>query len=83
MAYYVYILISEKDGRTYTGYTKNLRKRLREHDLGRVKSTRYRRPLKILFTEKFLLIKEAKARELWWKGKSGRRRLKQYFLENF
>ncbi|MCB0575617.1 MAG: GIY-YIG nuclease family protein, partial [Saprospiraceae bacterium] len=36
--YYVYVLLSEKDGYLYTGYTSDLRKRLEAHDNGEVKS---------------------------------------------
>jgi len=42
--YYVYILLSLKDNKLYTGFTMNLKKRLQEHARGGVKSTN---PLKI------------------------------------
>ena len=42
--YYVYIIKSEKDGSYYTGMTKNLRKRLKEHNEGKVKSTSFKNP---------------------------------------
>lgn len=35
--YYVYVLKSEKDGNNYVGYSKDLRKRLKEHEQGLVK----------------------------------------------
>ena len=37
--YYVYVLISEKDNLFYTGYTKDLKNRLEEHQSGKVEST--------------------------------------------
>lgn len=47
--YYVYILQSQKDGQFYTGYTSNLRKRYKEHQNGKVFSTKNRVPLKLVF----------------------------------
>jgi len=51
--YYIYILKSKKDGRTCVGYTNNLEERLKKHNSGQVKSTKYRQPLKLLFSEEF------------------------------
>ena len=77
--FYVYVLLSLHDGRTYIGYTDNVDRRLAEHNAGRSKATKHRRPFRILFTEEFNNSKEAKLRELWWKSGAGRRKLKQYF----
>jgi len=77
--YFVYILQSLKDGRTYVGYTPDLEKRLVKHNAGWVRSTKYRRPLKLLFSEKFKTSQEAKKRELYWKSGGGRRKLKDFF----
>jgi len=49
--YYVYVLESLSDGNWYTGYTTNLRIRLKEHNLGRNNSTKNRRPLKLIYFE--------------------------------
>jgi putative endonuclease len=80
--YFIYILKSEKDNKTYVGYTSNLIER-NYHSSGRVLATKHRRPLKLLFSEKFSTMKEAKAREQYWKNGGGRRKLKQYFKEGF
>lgn len=77
--YYVYILLSEKDSRTYVGYTKNLEERLKLHNSGQVKATKHRRPLQLIFSEAFDAKQEAKKRELWWKSSSGRREMKKVF----
>ena len=42
MYYYIYVLKSEKDGEFYTGYTKDLRNRLKQHNNGDVHSTKNR-----------------------------------------
>jgi len=77
--YFIYFLLSKKDGRTYTGYTKNVHLGLREHNAGRVSATKHRTPLEIFLTEKFKTAREAKNRELWWKSSSGREKLKEIF----
>jgi len=73
--YYVYVLKSDKDGRTYVGYTNNLKGRLEKHSSGQVKSTKFRRPLKLMFHEEFNTSVEARERELYWKSGGGRRKL--------
>jgi len=50
--YYVYILHSFKDGRLYTGYTPRLTNRLKAHNGGFVRSTKLRRPLKLILLNK-------------------------------
>jgi len=81
--YQVYILQSLKDYKTYVGYTVNAIIRLLEHNAGKVKARKNRRPLKILYIENIETLKYAKQRELYWKSGAGRRKLKQYFLEGF
>ncbi len=77
--FYIYVLQSLKDDRTYVGYTDNVKRRLIQHNSGYVKSTKHRIPFKLLFTEEFETSKEAKKRELYWKSGAGRRKLKEYF----
>ena len=61
--YQVYILRSKKDKNFYTGYTANLKKRLKEHNAGRVRSTSWRRPLELVYWEAFKTRSEAMRRE--------------------
>ena len=77
--YYLYILKSEKDQRTYTGYTKNLKKRLQEHNNGEVAATRNRRPLKVIYFENCATREQAKRREIYWKSGAGRRNLQRIY----
>jgi putative endonuclease len=63
MPYYVYI-VACKDGAFYTGYTRNVKARLKQHELG--KGARYlktHQPDKIVYTEKFASRGEAMKRE--------------------
>jgi len=75
--YYVYILLSSKDKKFYTGFTTNLKKRLQEHARGEVKSTKNRKPLKLIHYEYFINEKDARAREVFLKSGFGRDQLKQ------
>lgn len=49
--YYTYVLKSEKDGKFYTGYSKDLKLRFEEYRKGRVESTKDRRPLELVYYE--------------------------------
>ncbi|MCX5716181.1 MAG: GIY-YIG nuclease family protein, partial [Candidatus Omnitrophica bacterium] len=40
----MYVLRSKKDNKFYTGHTQDLDNRLLEHNEGKVKSTRHRKP---------------------------------------
>ena len=78
--YYVYILLNETNVKTYTGVADDVNKRLAEHNTGRVKSSRPYRPYKIIHTESFETLKEARLKERFYKSTTGRRRLKEMFL---
>jgi len=75
--YYIYILKSKKDNRTYVGYTNNPKERLKKHNSGQVKSTKFRTPLELIYSEKFNNFAEVRKRELYWKSGGGRRKLKE------
>ena len=76
MYYYIYILKSEKDGMFYTGYTKDLKNRLNQHNKGEVYSTKNRRPLKLVYFEGCLNQQDATKREKYLKTSWGKRYIK-------
>ncbi len=76
LGFYVYILLSEKDNQFYVGYTSNLYKRFQQHCDGLTKSTRNRRPLKLIFYEAYLYKEDALRREKYFKTSAGKRALK-------
>ena len=49
--YYVYVLQSLKDKNYYIGYTNDLKNRIKQHNNGKVKSTKYRTPFKLIYYE--------------------------------
>ena len=77
--YYVYLLLSQKDKRTYLGSTDNLARRLNEHNTGKSISTKARVPFKLIYQEEHGSLKEARTREKYLKSRSGRRELKNIF----
>lgn len=51
--FYLYLLQSEKDKKFYIGSTSNLQLRFKQHSEGKVKSTSYRRPFKLIYYESY------------------------------
>jgi len=63
MPYYVYILVC-KDGAFYTGYTQDVKARMKLHKLGRgAKYVRTHQPEKVVYVEKFETRSDAMKRE--------------------
>ena len=77
--YYTYVLESINHKRKYIGYTGNLNKRLQEHNLGKVRSTKAYKPYKLIYFEKFENKTEARKREIFFKSGQGRLFLKEIF----
>jgi len=71
--YYVYILYSEKDKKRYTGYSSDLKKRIEDHLNGRVKITKNRIPLRLVYYEAFENENAARKQEVFYKTSQGRR----------
>ncbi|HYQ56717.1 MAG TPA: GIY-YIG nuclease family protein [Draconibacterium sp.] len=82
--FWVYILQSLKDGKKYTGYTKDLPLRFEAHQKGEVPSTKDRRPFKLIYFEGCLNQQDATKREKYLKTHYGKmylsKRLKSYFM---
>jgi putative endonuclease len=80
--FYVYVLKSKKDGKNYTGFTKDLKLRFERRSKGLVESTKDRRPLEIIYYEACLDQEDATRREKYLKTTYGKRyiksRLKSY-----
>ena len=69
--FYTYILQSENDRRYYYGSTSDFNNRLKSHNYGKVRSTKHRRPLKLIYLEEFPTKKETIQREFFFKSKAG------------
>ena len=77
MAYYVYILLSLKDGKFYIGFTGNLQARLEQHKSGQVTSTSKRLPIKLIYYECYKEESDARRNERYYKTKKGREDLRK------
>lgn len=82
MFYYVYVLKSVIDKKFYTGYSKDLKLRFKQHNTKRVQSTKKRGEMKLIYYEASLNQKDATRREKYLKTYLGkmflRNRLKSY-----
>lgn len=61
--FFVYIIKSKKDGELYFGYTSDLRKRFKKHNLGLVPSTKSRKPFSLVYYEAYASRQDATHRE--------------------
>ena len=61
--FYVYILKSKIDGDLYIGYTGDLRKRFAEHNSGKNRSTKGRKPFELTYYEAYRSKADAMHRE--------------------
>lgn len=71
----VYVLLSQKDGLLYTGFTTDLSRRLSEHESGQSPATAPRRPFTLIFSEHYRSKKDAMRREQYFKTSKGKRAL--------
>lgn len=61
--FYVYVLQSIQSGWLYIGVTDTIDRRIKEHNNGKVRSTKSYRPYQLIKTEKYLNKTEALKRE--------------------
>lgn len=74
--HYVYVLKSDVDGKLYTGCTSDLRTRFKQHQEGKVTSTKGRAPLILVYYEACTKKQDAFARERYLKSGMGKRYIK-------
>jgi len=79
---YVYVLRSQKDHNFYVGYTVDLRGRMSAHNKGRVESTRFRRPLELLYYEACRRESDALRREKYLKTAYGKRYIRNRLVDD-
>ncbi len=85
--FYTYVLKSLKNQNLYTGYTNDLRKRIKEHNDGLSGFTKKYLPYELIYYESCLDEGDAKAREKQLKSGYGKRylksRLKRFLKREF
>ena len=72
--YKLYILKSSRFNRHYIGITDNLDNRLRKHNSGSVRSTKFCKPWVISYVENFDNKTDARKREIYLKKTAGVRK---------
>jgi putative endonuclease len=82
MVCYAYILRCADD-RYYYGSTTNLIQRLARHRSGKVRSTKWRLPLKLVYFEEFPTLDQAMQREYSWKNGRTRRKTLDLLIQGF
>ena len=74
--YYIYALKSVDHNRIYVGFTENLYLRVKEHNAGKTKSTKFYRPWTLFYSEKLNSRIAARKREKELKSGFGKEYLK-------
>jgi putative endonuclease len=69
--YYVYIIKSDKTGKTYTGFTENLNERINQHNAGISKYTKDKGPWQLIWFAAFNDKEKALTFEKYLKSGSG------------
>jgi len=69
--HFVYVLQSQKQKRFYIGSSTDIEKRLKQHNHGGTPSTKPYRPWILIYTERYVLQKEATKREWHLKHPKG------------
>ncbi|MBU4444097.1 MAG: GIY-YIG nuclease family protein [Candidatus Marinimicrobia bacterium] len=81
--YYVYVIRSEKDLKLYIGFTRYLKKRIIEHNSGKVESTKRRAPFELVYYEACRNQYDAIQREKYLKTTYGHRYLYNRLKNDF
>jgi len=75
--FYTYVLYSLKSKRLYTGYTEDLKQRIKEHNNGIGGNySNKNKPFRLIFYEAFLSKEDATSQEKFYKSGYGREVLK-------
>ena len=74
--YYVYVLRSKLTKKCYTGYSSDLKGRIKDHFSHSVYTKKRMGELILIFYEAYLLKSDAQRRELYLKTTKGKRTLK-------
>jgi len=81
--YYVYILRSKRNGKLYTGYSIDLKRRIQEHTQKKTHTTARMGRITLIYYEAFISEKDARERERYLKTTQGKRTLKLMLKHTF
>ena len=80
--HYVYILWSKEDQKFYIGFTKDLERRMKEHEQGQCHTTVRMIAPKLVFYEAYLSEIDALRREEYFKTTKGKKTLRLMLRES-
>ncbi len=80
--YFVYVLKSLENSKSYVGSTHNLQRRLEEHNSKKHFYTKRHAPWQIVYSEQYDTLRDARGREKYLKSATGRRFLKEKVFKN-
>ena len=75
--YKTYILYSESKNRFYVGHTADMEDRIKRHNAGRSKSTKYGIPWKLVYIKEFSTKSEAYQHEMYIKKQKSNEYIKK------
>jgi len=81
--FYVYVLQSDSDQGLYSGYSTDLRRRVRAHGSGAATATAHRGPWRLIYYEAYLEEADALGRERYLKSGAGCRFLAKQLRHHF
>jgi len=79
MFYVYFLLLNNSD--IYKGMTDDFKRRMVEHETGKVESTKNYRPVRLIGYEAYMLKTDAARREKFLKTTEGRRLLQQQYRD--
>ena len=79
--WYVYVIRNSINKRFYIGATKNIEKRLEQHNKSKRRSIAHFGNYELIFKEEFLILKDARAREQQIKSYKGGNAFKKLLRE--
>jgi len=75
-------LFSEKTNKYYIGHTKNIQRRISEHNSSECSSTKFGVPWKLVFSEEFVTNSEAIKLELKLKSMKSKKYIEWFISKN-
>ena len=74
--FYVYAISSLAHNYIYVGLTEDVDERIKRHNGGRERTTKFYKPFELIYSEVFETRVEARFREKYWKSGTGKEKLR-------
>ena len=74
---YVYAISSKLHNYIYVGMTQNIDERIKRHNGGRERTTKFYKPFELIYSEVCSTRVEARVREKYWKSGVGKEKLRK------